>query len=90
MLGNGVENKADGIVKASISVKQQQQQAPPKDVSTRPLFNLDVDIGKGRNERLVVFASDSPKDIATRFVQKYNLDVAKVRKCLLFVCLFAK
>ncbi len=39
-----------------------------------PILFLDVNLGKGRVERLVIYDGDAPMQVAEEFCDRYELD----------------
>jgi hypothetical protein len=41
-------------------------------ISSTPLLYVDVNLGKGKNERISVFPGDKAEELAERFVLKHS------------------
>jgi hypothetical protein len=53
-----------------------------QDLNTLPILFLDVNLGKNKSSRIVVFDGDDPKEVTEKFAKVHNLDKKKTEKLL--------
>jgi len=55
---------------------EEHEQEQEQDDERVPLLFVDVNLGQGRTERIVVYEGDSPEELAQKFSEEHNLDIS--------------